>query len=83
MEVTKKQKCPKCRSKHIHTMGVDQFCLDCDWMNTTSVVNSGLFEEEIAEQEELLRVEMIKVQPLKTKVLQKKSLGSGKLTKTA
>lgn len=83
MEVTRRTKCPRCKSEHIHTMGVDQFCLDCDWINTVYVVNSGLFEEEIAEQEDLLRLDLMKVQPLKTKARKRKPLGSGKLTKTA
>jgi len=83
MEVVKKDKCPKCKSKHIHTMGVDQFCLDCDWMNTAYVVNSGLFEEEIAEQEELLRVELERVQQIESSPVRLKTFEPRKSKQTA
>lgn len=59
MEVTKRKKCPCCGSKKIHTMGFDQLCLDCDWMNSMELVCAGQFEDEMLEQEELSLLQVI------------------------
>lgn len=53
MKFSKKSKCPRCRSLEIHTMGFDQFCLDCEWTNAIDVVNSGMFEQELQIEAEL------------------------------
>lgn len=37
----KKEICPSCGSKHIHTHGLDQLCLDCSWDNTFLLVQLG------------------------------------------
>lgn len=47
MKVELKTKCPNCGSSHIHTMGNDQLCLECDWLNAFELVQCGAFEEEI------------------------------------
>lgn len=51
MKTLKKDSCPCCNSKEVHTMGLDQFCLDCDWMNSSLIVESGLFEMELLAEE--------------------------------
>lgn len=47
MKVNLKTKCPFCGSKEIHTLGFDQLCLNCDWINALDLVVSGKFEEEL------------------------------------
>lgn len=37
----KKEKCPKCGSKEILTLGMDQMCCDCDWDNSRWLVELG------------------------------------------
>ena len=37
----KKEKCPKCGSKEILTLGMDQMCCDCDWDNSHWLVELG------------------------------------------
>lgn len=37
----KKDKCPKCGSIEIVTMGLDQMCCDCDWDNSLLLVQLG------------------------------------------
>ncbi|MBK9324486.1 MAG: hypothetical protein IPM97_16320 [Bdellovibrionaceae bacterium] len=37
----KKEKCPKCGSKEILTLGMDQMCCDCDWDNSHWLVDLG------------------------------------------
>lgn len=37
----KKGKCPKCGSKEILTLGLDQMCCDCDWDNSRLLVELG------------------------------------------
>lgn len=37
----KKTRCPSCGSKDIHTDGLDQLCLDCDWSNARMLVDLG------------------------------------------
>jgi hypothetical protein len=44
MKVTKehkKGKCPKCGSKEILTLGLDQMCFDCVWDNSLMLVQLG------------------------------------------
>ncbi|HEY8270664.1 MAG TPA: hypothetical protein VIG33_07220 [Pseudobdellovibrionaceae bacterium] len=41
----KKEKCPKCGSKEILTLGLDQMCCDCDWDNTLLLVNLGQMDQ--------------------------------------
>ena len=33
--------CPACGSKDLHTQGLDQICLDCDWTNSKLLVDLG------------------------------------------
>ncbi|MBL7545120.1 MAG: hypothetical protein JNL11_14985 [Bdellovibrionaceae bacterium] len=47
MKVNLKTKCPCCGSKEIHTLGFDQFCLTCDWINALDLVVTGQFDEEL------------------------------------
>ncbi len=47
MKVSLKTKCPCCGSKEIHTLGLDQLCLNCDWINSLDLVVSGQFAEEL------------------------------------
>lgn len=47
MKVNPKTKCPCCGSKEIHTLGLDQICLNCDWINALDLVATGQFEEEL------------------------------------
>lgn len=47
MKVNLKTKCPCCGSKEIHTLGFDQFCLNCDWINALDLVATGQFEDEL------------------------------------
>lgn len=47
MKVNLKTKCPCCGSKEIHTLGLDQLCLNCDWINALDLVVTGHFEEEL------------------------------------
>ena len=47
MKVNLKTKCPCCGSKEIHTLGFDQICLNCDWINALDLVVTGQFEEEL------------------------------------
>lgn len=54
MKVINKTKCPCCGSADIQTLGFDQFCFDCDWINATELVATGQFEEELSELEILL-----------------------------
>ncbi|MBN8542380.1 MAG: hypothetical protein J0L82_18460 [Deltaproteobacteria bacterium] len=37
----KKEKCPRCGSKEILTIGWDQMCCACDWDNSRMLVNLG------------------------------------------
>ena len=37
----KKSKCPGCGSKDLFTLGLDQFCCDCDWSNSVLLVQLG------------------------------------------
>lgn len=37
----KKEKCPRCGSKKILTLGWDQMCCVCDWDNSRLLVNLG------------------------------------------
>ena len=47
MKVNLKIKCPCCGSKEIHALGLDQLCLNCDWINALDLVVTGQFEEEL------------------------------------
>jgi hypothetical protein len=51
MKVNLKIKCPCCGSKEIHTLGLNQLCLNCDWINALDLVVSGQFEEELEDLE--------------------------------
>ena len=37
----KKEKCPKCGSAEILTIGLDQMCCECDWDNSFLLVQLG------------------------------------------
>lgn len=41
----KKTRCPACGSKSIHTQGLDQICLDCDWTNSQLLVDLGQMDQ--------------------------------------
>lgn len=33
--------CPRCRSTDLYNQGLDQICLDCDWTNSSFLVELG------------------------------------------
>jgi len=41
MKVKTQIKCPDCGSKEILTLGLDQMCCDCDWDNSSLLVELG------------------------------------------
>ncbi len=41
----KKTKCPACGSNELHTQGLDQICLDCDWTNSRLLVDLGQLDQ--------------------------------------
>lgn len=41
MKSHKKHHCPKCGSKEILTLGIDQMCTECDWDNSLLLVQLG------------------------------------------
>ena len=34
-------KCPNCGGKSLLLLGVDQLCMNCDWMNSVELVDAG------------------------------------------
>ncbi len=56
MKVNLKTKCPCCGSKEIHTLELDQFCLNCDWINALDLVVSGQFEDDLEALELPLKI---------------------------
>lgn len=48
MKISKKhmkEKCPKCGSKEILSLGLDQMCCDCDWDNSLMLVQLGQLDD--------------------------------------
>ena len=43
----KKEKCPKCGSKKILTLGFDQMCCECDWDNSFLLVQLGQLDDPV------------------------------------
>lgn len=41
----KRSTCPTCGSQDIHTQGLDQICLDCDWTNSRLLVDLGQMDQ--------------------------------------
>lgn len=37
--------CPACGAKDIHTQGIDQICIDCDWTNSKLLVELGQMDQ--------------------------------------